>query len=1043
MENFRQYIIKKLEENSKKYPKKIAIEEMDGSLTFQEIYRLVKNRSYLLRKELGDENVPVAIRLKDKKEILLTMLALIKIGKTILPLPYEVPEDKASIVIDDIRPQALISENDININIKNKYTFIDIEKCKQLKNIESIDDRDNDISYNDDNIFCILMTSGTTGVPKGCQLSDKSFLGRIYDLSEYFPMTEGDKFMFFGNYSFDVTFTQMFCWLFGEGNIVIPRDKDKFDKIPQYVEKFKISHIAVSPSILRHIYEELKEKCDSLKYVFVAGEKFPVEVAERYSKEKAGFELLNLYGPTEFSIYATKYDVACYGGEKSVSIGTPLKGVMINLIDEKGNIIKETNTEGEITLSGKGIFNGYINNLQENKKNLIKINGAPAYKTGDLGYYSDGKYFITGRKDHQFKINGVRVEAEEIENKILQYNPLIKEAVVSYESYNKKNILIAYISWKDKKNKISQDQVIKNLKRGLEKYFIPKFIVSVDKIPLNKNGKVDRVSLHEIFMERIENDSIGENLSTEKSIFKIIKNIWETTLGVPLKNENTDFFLSGGDSLDCVVMMVEIEKMFGISITEEEFIGHSTFDQLISLIAAKNGINDMKKTDKTENIDWNEIGAEIINEDGERILIGNLDSELYELINLGLPIKNQVDKICMIKDDIKSIPQVVREFPLFSRQEFYLRKGFDSILETSLIFDFPNYPKLIVALNKFMKNQQLARSLIRNHRFVEFSYVPIDRKNLDFIDLAFLKHKESDRVLSEKIQIVQSDLIKKSPDIQMIRFLLVRETFKRAKLYMFVSHHIADAASINVFKNQILSYYTKNEEYKNIPLYETFVNSVISTNDESKLYELSESNYYMDIKSANDSFKKFFKFDTSIKFDEYEFDLETNSKDDRANILFAELAKRISQRTGASSFAFQILKNLRYFAGVDYKDIFADIHCSIYTSYNVNNEKDQKLFSKSEEDLKNVYERKGIHIDYLTSSDKFFNNSMIASFEETFLNINYLGEIRHDEVHYLIKKLRTVSEQLAKLHSNKIRFTCFSSGNKGYLISLGGILLKD
>lgn len=1042
MKNLRQLIFDKLEDNSRKYPDKKAIEWIDGFLTYQELYNIVNSRAYYFIKELKNTNMPVAIRLKDKKEVLITIFALIRAGKTILPLPYEIPDDKATIIIKDIHPQALISEHEIEGHTFNEISFIDVKKLHQLKGSEITKNIDKEIVYHNENIFCVLMTSGTTGTPKGCQLSDQAFLGRISDVSEYFPMLEGDKFLFSGNYSFDVTFTQMFCWIFGEGTLVIQSERDKFNKIPFYIEKFDVTHIAISPAILRHIYDELKENSSSLKYIFVGGEKFPVEIAEDYSKEKAKFELWNLYGPTEFSIYATKFAVLDYKKEKNVSIGTPLKGVKVYLIDEQGSLIEESNVEGEIILSGEGMFNGYINNLEENNKKIIEVGGQRAYKTGDIGYYANGQYYLVGRKDHQFKINGVRVEAEEIENKILQYNPIIREVVVSNESYNQKNILVAYISWKNNREIIENSQIIKNVEKGLEKSFLPKFIVVLDEMPLNKNGKIDREVLRKIFLEKISNNFENYSLKKEKNNFSNLKKIWESILGVTLKDENTDFFLSGGDSIDCVVLMTEIEDTFGITLSEEEIIGHSSFNQLLSLIITKKEKSRKKYINKDSDIDWSDLGECIKENNGIKTLIGNGNASLYELVNSSLSIHKQFDKIFIMENDEKLMPQVIREFPLFSRQEFYIRKSFDSILQSTLTFDFPNYSKLFVALNKFIKNQQLTRSLIINHKFVEFDYCPIGPKNLEFIDLILLQRKEADRLLSEKIKNIHDNLLRKSPNKQMIQFLLVRESFNKAKLYLFVSHHIADGSSINIFKNQLLAYYHNNEEYNNIPTYESFVNSVISLNNDEKIMELAKSDYYRDIKLANESFREFFTYDSTIRFDEHIFELTTKNREDRANQLFAQLARLVHQKTGAPTFAFQILKNLRNFANVDYKDIFADIHCSIYTTYHINNKEDENLFSKSEHDFKTIYEKEGIHIDYLTSSDKFVDNTLIPTFEETFLNINYLGEVHKEEVPILIKQLRLASEQLAKLHSNKVRFTCFSSGNTGYLIALGGISLK-
>lgn len=123
MNNLRQLLIERLEKYAKTMPAQPAIEGIDETLTYFELANLVKSRAYFLRQMLGTNNLPVAIRLKDKKEVLITMLALIKAGKALLPLPYEIPEDKVIHIIKTIGPQALITEKELqhqNIEVTPK-----------------------------------------------------------------------------------------------------------------------------------------------------------------------------------------------------------------------------------------------------------------------------------------------------------------------------------------------------------------------------------------------------------------------------------------------------------------------------------------------------------------------------------------------------------------------------------------------------------------------------------------------------------------------------------------------------------------------------------------------------------------------------------------------------------------------------------------------------------------------------------------------------------------------------------------------------------
>ena len=152
-----------------------------------------------------------------------------------------------------------------------------------------------------------------------------------------------------------------------------------------------------------------------MRHIFVAGEKFPTRLATLFNSFDKEYQIWNMYGPTEASIYVSFYNIDNFKKDmRSVPIGQQLSGVDIKIVNPETGKICEDNEEGEILLSGKGIFNGYYNQEKLTRSKEIEILGKTYYRTGDLGILAR-LYWINGRIDNQLKVNGMRIEAEEIE----------------------------------------------------------------------------------------------------------------------------------------------------------------------------------------------------------------------------------------------------------------------------------------------------------------------------------------------------------------------------------------------------------------------------------------------------------------------------------------------------------------------------------------------------------------------------------------------------------------------------------------------------
>lgn len=961
----RKILLDKITYYSEFSPDEIALESIDRRLTYLEfknevevIFEGVKEYSSSLGNNI------IGIRMADKFNVVPLIYGLLKAGKTILPLPNEIPDEKVETILKEIQPEFLISDGDITFKSTKviKYrALLDVQKFKTECKIA----RENSVAL-------LLMTSGTTGVPKGCLLEDKQIIGRVFQLQKLFGDRK-DVILFSTNYSFDVSYSEIFAWPILGGKLVIMGEGDKFDTIPKYIQKFGVTQLSISPSALLNIAREIDSIPDlSLKHIFVAGEKFPTRLATLFNSfAERKYQVWNMYGPTEASIYASFFNISQIQNENnSVPIGKPLPKMDIKIFDIKNNKLCNNGDEGEIILAGDGIFRGYYGQYELTKKKQVEISGQTYYRTGDLGYFSDGLFWIKGRIDNQLKVNGMRIESEEIEDIILQSNTIIENAIIRLKQYKSKKILTLFFT---SKHNVDILELIDTLGKRLEKSFIPKLFVKLPYFKLNKNGKIDEEFLTEHFISKINGKKFSD-YGSNGIFYEKLKLIWESILEVPLLRKNDNFFQRGGDSLDSINFILEIESEFGIRLADSFLAQFQSFDKILNYLS--NTEADMS---------------------GSRML-SNKQFEEYK--------KNS---------EIKS------SFPFFVRQEIYARNGVNILLEHSIEIKNINLETVCFVINSLKQQQQLLNCEvdITHKRFIEYEFVP-----LSVSDIKIARNKVERAYYIDKMKL---NMEKKNI---LFDFFVFNKKSNLLEIVFLFSHYIADGATINRFDKLFFDCLNRVDSTEAPPNYQTLIEDVCNNNSELELQELLESPYYQSIeknlKSVNSKFNYKSQSDLLI--------ITINSTD--LDILFNRIAVEISNKIGESNLVFHILKSGLEYNGKDYRNIIADTHNSIYVSFNVNEER--KLYTKSEECYKNIYLEQQWHLDYLIFSDKYINEKALDVFREVPFNINYIGQFRREQVNEVLEELYNMKDKLSSLQENRARVTCFTTDNLGYIIFLNG-----
>jgi len=328
----------------------------------------------------------------------------------------------------------------------------------------------------------------------------------------------------------------------------------------------------------------------------VGGEAMPKNLAEEV-QEKLTAQLHNMYGPTETTIWSATTTLR--KGDK-ITIGKPIANTTIYILDEAKKLLP-IGAKGEIYIGGHGVTRGYFNRneLTAERFITIPINNSEEriYKTGDLGkWLKDGQIEFLGRLDDQVKIRGYRIELGEIEYILLRHKAVKEAVVIAIAGENGQKELMACI--------VSDNALVTStdlnafLEKKLPPYMIPTRYVTLDKMPLNPNGKINKKVLANLKGTTLDTGVtfVAPKTPTEKQLAAI----WSKVLDKKSIGIKDDFFSIGGHSLRATRVIADIQQKMGLEVPLREVFEFSTIEQLAPVIESLQWIK-QPSGDKTSN----------------------------------------------------------------------------------------------------------------------------------------------------------------------------------------------------------------------------------------------------------------------------------------------------------------------------------------------------------------------------------------------------------------------------------------------------------
>lgn len=498
-----------LKETAGKYPKKIAIIDGSGAITYKEYYNkgiAIASEILKFKEMLGIKcKIPIVVFLEKTHRALVSYAGVAYSGNFYSPIDVSLPVERINTMLDILKAPIIITsrkyKNRIDeLHYEGECIFYEealgFERKKERDVLEaSRDVIDTDLLY-------VLFTSGSTGVPKGVCISHRSVVDYIDWVVDTFKIELSDSFGNQAPFYFDNSVLDIFsCIRTGATLYIIPPELFRRPvELLNYLKENRINTIFWVPSALMIVSGiDAFDKVDinnSLKRVLFAGEVMPTKQLNIWRKYLPNVVYANLYGPTEITVDCTCYIVdRDFQDDESLPIGAPCKNTSVIVLDENDNVVR-VNQVGELCVRGTSLSMGYYGDLERTKENFVqnplnKNYEEKLYRTGDLVKYNEkGELIYVCRKDNQIKHLGHRIELGEIETAVSCFEEVTQCCCV-YDDIRKRIVL--YIDCK-----LSRKTVNERLKEILPYYMMPGKVISIDSFPLNSNGKIDRLKIKEI-----------------------------------------------------------------------------------------------------------------------------------------------------------------------------------------------------------------------------------------------------------------------------------------------------------------------------------------------------------------------------------------------------------------------------------------------------------------------------------------------------------------------------------------------------------------
>lgn len=546
-------------------PDHIALSFANHSVTYKKLNEEVNAFARYLkdRHRIGEGDL-VGIKLERSKYMIISVLAVLKLGAAYVPIDTDYPAERIDYIMKDSACKTVICKEEIILFKKYEHQF----------------GKDNlSIAIDPQSAAYVIYTSGSTGLPKGVLIAHASVVNLVKHQQKEFGMNHTENILQFSSLSFDASVEQIFLALTTGACLTLIDKETQLDmeKLEQFIREKKITHLHTVPRVLEIL---TAAAYPDLRRVISGGDTCSTALAEKWS---VSCDFYNEYGPTETTVTSVEYRYP--GSVKAMDalpIGKPIANTQLYILDKNLELCP-IGVTGELYIGGKGLAKAYLNRRELTAERFIQNpfrQNERMYKTGDLcKWLPEGIVAFIGRNDSQVKIRGFRIELGEIEQLLQTYPNVDQVAAKLTKTKQAEDEIAVYLTGT---TELNRSELKNYLAEKLPAFMLPSCYVQLEHMPLTTSGKIDKNKLPD--PKELQLKTGNEYTAPVNAIEEKLLLIWQKLLVKEKIGTKDNFFEAGGNSLSLTRLLGQIYKELNVKLEVKHLFKNATIQEQGALI---------------------------------------------------------------------------------------------------------------------------------------------------------------------------------------------------------------------------------------------------------------------------------------------------------------------------------------------------------------------------------------------------------------------------------------------------------------------------